>query len=99
MGVMRKPHTAGTYSCLGEPLDVLGLCITDEVVVKDHIWLQAQHFTSHWQQKKPGIAIGEVIAEKSGVFKMHWLLRETAEVHLQEQNKNYFSFSSANNHP
>lgn len=72
---------AGTYSWLGEPLDVLRLGVSDEVVVQDHIRLQAQHFSSYWQQKQPGIVIGEEVAEKFGVFKMHWLLGETAEVH------------------
>lgn len=91
---MRKTHSAGTYSRLGELLDVLGLCVSDEVVVQDHVRLQAQHFASCRQQQQAGIAVGEEVAEKSGIFKMHRLLRETAGVHEQHHNEGCFSFSN-----
>lgn len=47
--VMKKIHAAGTYPWLGKPLDFLSLCVSDEVVVQNHIRLQAQHLTSYWQ--------------------------------------------------
>lgn len=81
--------SADTHSWLGESLDVLGLRVSDEVVVQDHIRLQAQHFPPYWQQQQPGIAVGEVVAEEFGVFKMQRLQEETAEIHQQKQNKTF----------
>lgn len=75
--VMRTIDSAGSYPGLGEPLDVLRLGVSDEIVVEDHIRLQTQHLASHWQQEQPRVVVGEVVAEQSGVFKMHWLSGET----------------------
>lgn len=58
-------------------LDFLTLAVADEVVVQNNIWPQTQHFASDRPEKKPWVAVGEVIAEKLGVFKMHRLLRQT----------------------
>lgn len=38
------------YRWLGKPLDFLCLSVGDEVVVQNHVRLQAQHFASSWQQ-------------------------------------------------
>lgn len=58
-------------------LDFLTLAVADEVVVQNNIWPQTQHFASDRLEKKPRVAVGEVIAEKLWVFKMHRLLRQT----------------------
>lgn len=67
-----------SYTRLSEPLDVLGLCVCDEVQVKDHKWLQVQHLPSRGPQQQSGLVVGEVVAEQTGVFKKYWLLEETS---------------------
>lgn len=66
-----------SYTRLSEPLDVLGLCVRDEVQVKDHKRLQVQHLPSRRPQQQSRVVVGEVVAEQTGVFEKCRLLEET----------------------
>lgn len=69
------------YPRLGQLLDFLRLGGSDKVVVENHVRLQAQHLTPRRLQHELRMAVGEVIAEESGVFKMLWLPRQTDGAH------------------
>lgn len=63
-----------THPQLGQLLDFVTLGVADEVVVQNNVGPQAQHFASDRPEKKPWVAVGEVIAEELWVLKMHRLL-------------------------
>lgn len=59
-----------THSWLGEALDVFSLCVSDKVMVEDHIRLQAHHLPFCRHQYQCRIVVGEVVTEELGICKM-----------------------------